>query len=114
MDPVALLSTVAILGVIVKGAVDALRRKYPTLDGGLIQLIAVVVGIGLAAALDLRATIAVLESIGGVGNEPHFIVDWILTGVTIGFGAGALAELVGRSGQQPAAIVEVDSSGNRL
>lgn len=115
MDPIEILATVGVLGLLVKGAVDAIRRRYPTLDGGVVQLIAIALGIGLAAGLDLRGTAAVLESLGGtLGRDPHFVVDYILTGVVIAFGAGALAEAVGRSGNPTPVVVEVDGSGDRL
>lgn len=112
MDPVQVLATVAALGLLVKGAVDAIRRHYPSLDGGVVQAIAGALGIGLAAGLDVRATEALIASLGGsLGRTPHWAVDWALTGLAIAFGAGALAEATGRSGS-PTAIVEVDADGN--
>jgi hypothetical protein len=115
MDPIEILATIGVLALLVKGAVDAIRRRYPTLDGGLVQVIAIILGIGIAAGLDIKGTAAVLESLGGsIGRDPHFVVDYILTGVAIAFGAGALAEAVGRSANPPVAIVEVDATGDRL
>lgn len=113
MDPVGILATIAALGLVVKGAVDAIRRRYPSLDGGIVQAIAAVLGVGVAAALDVRGTEALLNTLGaggGIGRTPHYIIDWLFTGLGIAFGAGALAEATGKSGRSPA-VIEVDADG---
>jgi len=113
MDPIQILATIAALSLVVKGVVDALRRQYPSLDGGVVQLIAVALGIGVAVALDIRGTLALLDSIGaGAGRVPISAVDYVITGVAIAFGAGALAEAVGRSGAKAnPVLVEVNDEG---
>jgi hypothetical protein len=113
MDSTSILITVGALAVIVKGVVAWARRNYPSLDGNKVQGIAIAVGIAIAAALDLRGTAALLESIGaGTGRVPHFVIDYIITGIAIAFTSGVLAEAVGISG--PSAepvVVEVDVEG---
>jgi hypothetical protein len=111
-DPIQILATVAVLGVVVKGIVDAIRRQWPGLDGLVVQVAAVLVGAGIAWALDVRATEALLESVNAsVGRIPPPALDYVVTGVAMAAAAGFLAEIAGRSGGNVGTIIEVDETG---
>lgn len=114
MDPIEILATLGVVAVVVKGVVDAIRRRYPLIDGGIVQLLAIVLGVGVAWGFDLKATAALLEQAGAaVGRVPIAAVDYVITGVAIAFSAGFFAEVSGRSGNG-ALLVEVDSEGKHL
>lgn len=111
MDPIAALTTITVLGVIVKSLVDALRRQYPRVDGIWPQLFSWALGGGMAWALDIQGTEALLDYLGATaGREPIASVDYLLTGAAIAAGAGFLAEISGRSASDEV-IIEVDDSG---
>lgn len=115
LDPAAILATLAILGTLTKGLVDALRRHYPRLQGFGVQLVAAGLGALQAWGFDLRGTEAMVELAGAtVGRIPPAPVDYLLTGAAIAAGAGFLAELSGKSGQATPVIVEVDNTGRHL
>jgi hypothetical protein len=100
MDPIEVLATVAVFGVVVKAVVQAIRRQWPGLDGLAVQAVAVALGAGGAWAFDLRATAALLEAAGAqVGRMPVPAVDYLITGVAIAAAAGVVAELA-----RPAAV----------
>lgn len=115
MDPIAMLATLTVFGVVVKSVVDAIRKRYPV-DGLWVQGLAWALGAALAWAFDLQGTEALLEYLGATaGRTPNVIVDYIITGAGIAAGAGLLAELAGRSGPRNAvAVVEVNADGERL
>ena len=114
MTPVEIIATVTVLSVIVKAVVDAIRRGAPVVDGLGAQLLAWLLGVFVAWTIDLRATLALLEAAGGgAGRIPPAFADYLITGAAIAAGAGAIAELVGRSGSD-LAIVEVDEHGDPL
>lgn len=114
MDPIAALTTITVLGVVVKSIVDAVRRHYPRLDGIGPQLAAWALGSGTAWALDIQGTEALLEYLGAaIGRAPIAPVDYLLTGAAIAAGAGFLAEISGRSASGEV-IIEVDESGQPI
>jgi hypothetical protein len=117
MEPTAgeLIATIGVLGVIIKAIVDAVRRKYPTMDGLWVQVVAFVLGGGVAFAFDVQATRAILDFIGAsAARTPVPALDYVITGAAIAAGAGLLAELSGRSGGPTPVIVEVNASGEPL
>lgn len=114
MDPGTIAVTIAAFGVVTKGIIDALRRQWPRFDGGWVQAGALALGTAEAAVFDLQATEALLSAAGvSVGRIPVDPLDFLITGGAIAFGAGLLAEVVGRSGNT-AAVVEVDPAGRVL
>lgn len=111
MEPLAVITTVGVIGVVVKAIVDGLRRHYPKLDGLWPQLIALTLGAGIAWAFDLRGAEALLEYVGGAaGRTPIVAVDYLVTGAAIAAGAGFLAEISSR-GKAGTAVIEVDDEG---
>ena len=93
------MATVAVFGVVVKGLVDAIRRRWVQVDGLVAQIVAVVVGAAIAWLFDVRATAALLEGAGaGVGRIPAAGFDYLITGGAAAFAAGFFAELSGKSG----------------
>ncbi len=99
MEPVGALATLVTLAVIVQKGVEAVRRRYPNLDGGHVQAVAVAAGVAIASGIDLRATVDLLDALGvSVGNTPAPWLDYVITGVAVGAGSGFLADLTGRSG----------------
>lgn len=115
LSPAQVLATVAVLGLVVKMVVDALRRQWPGLDGLTVQVIAIAVGAGVAWGLDVRATAALLEQAGAaVGRLPAPALDYVVTGAAMAATAGFLAEIAGKSGGNVGTIIEVDSSGDPI
>jgi hypothetical protein len=113
MDPVQILATLAVFAVVLKGIVDAVRRQWPGLDGLVDQIVAIVLGAGIAWAFDLRATLALLEQAGaGVGRLPAPALDYLITGAGMAFAAGFFAEVAGKSGGNAGTIIEIDEEGN--
>lgn len=87
------IATVGALALVTKSVTQAVRRRYPALDGTAVQVVAWVLASGFAMAIDLRATSALLESIGATpGRTPIPLVDYIVTGAAVAAGAGWLAE----------------------
>jgi hypothetical protein len=114
-SPIDLLASLAIFGTFLKAFIDAIRRKYPRLDGLVVQLLAAAGGAGIAWSFDLQGTEAILGTVGAsVGRYPPVAIDYIITGIAIAAGAGLLAELSGKSGQPTPVIVEVGVDGNPL
>jgi len=114
MEPTEILTTIAVLGVVIKAVVEAVRRQYPVLDGIRVQGLAWALGAGTAWALDIKGTEALLEAMGAAaGRVPITTVDYIITGAAIAAGAGFIAELSGRA-KAPPAVVEVNAEGVRL
>lgn len=111
-DPVALLAFVAVLGTFVTKVVDAIRRQWPRIDGLGANALAWALGAAVAAALDVRATEAILELAGGgAGRPPAPIVDWIITGAAIAAGAGLLHDLAKRPTVAPTVVVDTGATG---
>jgi hypothetical protein len=111
IDPVAMLATLAVLGVFVKGIVDAIRRQYPRIDGLKSQALSVAVGALIAWGFDLQGAAAILEATGAAAARvPIVPVDYLITGAALGLGAGFLAEISGRSGGGEV-IIEIDEEG---
>lgn len=96
-----ILLAVGVFGGITKYAIQLIKRHAPNLSGSVTQLIAIVVGIGLAALLDFRAAGSLLDqaNVGDViGREIGAALDWIISGVAIAMASGIIAEVVGTSG----------------
>jgi len=101
MDPIGVIATVGVLAIVLKGIIQAIRRQWSQIDGLWVQMIAIALGFGAAAAFDIRATAALLETAGAqVGRMPVPVVDWLITGVAIAFSAGLFAEAVSTSGNR--------------
>jgi hypothetical protein len=104
MEPIEVLATVAVFGVVVKAVVQAIRRQWAALDGLAVQGAALALGALGAWAFDLRATQALLEAANAsVGRLPHPSVDYLITGVAIAAAAGVWAEITARS------VVEIET-----
>lgn len=114
MEPLAIITTITVAGVVTKAVVEAVRRQYPQLDGLLVQFLAWALGGGIAWALDIQGTEALLTYFGATaGRVPVTPVDYIITGAAIAAGAGVIAELSGKA-KTPPAVVEVNASGERM
>ncbi len=115
MDPVQILATLAVFAVVLKGIVDAARRQWPSLDGLVVQVVAIVIGAGIAWVFDLRATEALLTQAGAGGVRiPAPALDYVITGAGMAFAAGFFAELAGKSGGNAGTIIEVDENGRAV
>lgn len=96
MEPVQILATVAVFGVVVKGTIDAIRRAAPSLHGFAVQALAIVIGGLIAWVFDLRATEALLANAGAGGlRVPPAALDYLISGVAMAFTAGFFAEISG-------------------
>lgn len=113
MEPLAVITTIGVFGVVVKAIVDGARRQYPKLDGLAVQALALALGVGAVWAFDLRGAEALLDFAGATVRTPHFIADYVITGAAVAAGSGFLAEIAGRSGNTPV-VVEVDAEGRHL
>lgn len=99
MTPLEILATLAVLGGLLTKAIEALRRQLPWLHGLAVMAVAWALGAAAAWAIDLRATVALLEAIGGAaGREPLPFVDYLLTGAAIAAWSAVIADLVNRTG----------------
>lgn len=113
-EPLAVITTIGVFGVVVKAVVDGVRRRFPGLDGLLVQGLALVFGFGLAWAFQLHGAAALIDYIGAdAATVPNVWVDYVVTGAAIAAGAGFLAEIAGRTKPQPV-VVEVDENGAPL
>lgn len=86
-----------ILSTVVEKAVEWVRSKYAGLDGDYVRLAAVALGTLAAwgAGIDLES---VLADQGFVITDLPDWLSYLGSGAAIGFGAGAIADLLGRSG----------------
>lgn len=111
VDPLAVITTIGVFGVIVKSIIDTIRRRYPRLDGTLVQVGALLLGSGLAWSFQLRGASSLMQYLGATAaNAPYWAIDYLVTGAAIAAGAGFLAEI---SGSKTEAIAfEVDANGD--
>lgn len=90
------LSLFAILSVVVQKIVEWVRGRFPQLESDYVRVAAVAVGTALAWA----AGINVEEVLSSYGLPIQDIPEWLSylgSGAAIGFGAGAVADLLNRS-----------------
>lgn len=112
IDPGAVLATVAVFAVVVRAAVQAIRRQWPAIDGLWVQLIALALGAGAAWAFDLQGAQALLEYVNApAARIPSVWLDYIVTGGAIAATAGFFHEA---ASSPPATVVEVDENGAPL
>lgn len=112
VDTAAILATLGAFAVVIRAAVQAIRRQWPTLDGLAVQGIALALGAGAAWAFDVQGAQALLEYVGApAARVPHAAVDYLVTGGAIAATAGFFADL---SKKPEPVVVEVDENGAPL
>lgn len=97
MEPVTTINVAAmlvLLGGIIAKVVQRVRRRFPQIDGDLVSLLAIALGVGLAWSLDLRGAGELASSAGmDLGTIPAWL-DYALTGIGLGLGAGVINDLI--------------------
>jgi hypothetical protein len=100
MEPTTTINVAAmliLLGGLIAKVVERIRARFPRLDGDLVTLLAVAAGGGLAYALDLRGAGARAGSAGlELGTIPAWL-DYALTGLGLGLGAGVISDIIRRT-----------------
>lgn len=86
-----MLEAVVVFALITTKVTERIRTAF-TLDGWVVNLVAIAIGVAFAFGFDLKV-VAEVTGIAGAGW-----LDAIVTGVGIGSGAGWFADLAGRSG----------------
>lgn len=111
-DTAAILATLGAFAVVVRAAVQAIRRQWPYVDGIWVQVLAVGLGALAAWAFDVQGAQALLEYVGApAARVPHAAVDYLVTGGAIAATAGFFADL---SKKPEPVVVEVDENGAPL
>lgn len=87
MEPVNALVTVLFVGGVIALVIERVRARFPGLDGDLVNLIAAVLGTGVAWGYELD----VAADVGLAGLAVPF--NYIATGLVIAFGAGFIGTL---------------------
>ncbi len=99
MEPVTTINVAAmliLLGGLIAKVVQRIRARFPRLDGDLVSLLAILLGVGLAYALDLRGAAELAGSAGlDLGTVPQWL-DYALTGIGLGLGAGVISDVINR------------------
>ena len=86
-----------LLGGLIAKVVERIRARFPRLDGDLVSLLAVLLGAGLAWGLDLRGAAELAGSAGlDLGTLPAWL-DYALTGIGLGLGAGIISDVIRRT-----------------
>ena len=115
MEPVTTINVAAmlvLLGGIIAKVVQRVRRRFPRIDGELVTLLAVLLGTGLAWSLDLRGADELASSAGmDLGTIPAWL-DYALTGLGLGLGAGVINDLITKT--PPTISVTVDTNLEEL
>lgn len=89
-----MIGVVTAAAVITQKIVERVRAAFPALDGYAVNLVAIGFGMLFSFGFGLALFAALGES---AGVAPNQYVDQFLTGVAIGFGAGFVADIAGRS-----------------
>lgn len=85
-----------LLGGLIAKIVERIRARFPRIDGDLVTLLAIAAGAGLAWALDLRGAAELAGSAGlELGSVPVWL-DYALTGIGLGLGAGVINDVINR------------------
>jgi hypothetical protein len=99
MEPVTTINVAAmlvLLGGLIAKVVERIRARFPRLDGDLVTLLSVALGVGLAWSLDLRGAEDLAGSAGlDLGTLPLWL-DYGLTGLGLGLGAGIINDFIRR------------------
>jgi len=92
MEPGNVLAQVIFISAVLAKVIERVRFRLPKLDGDLVSLTAWVIGVGIAWTLGLD----VAEQLTGTS----FVVpvNYVVSGLAIGLGSGAVADVIGRSG----------------
>ena len=97
---VALAGIVATFGFLTQKIVERLRVMVPGLNGNWVSLVALLIGVGFAYAVNVDlAGLCIPQENGeciGIRDFPP-VVDWIIVGGMIASGAGYIADRAGRS-----------------
>lgn len=97
MEPITTINVAAmlvLLGGIIAKVVQRIRARFPSIDGDLVSLLAIALGVGLAWSLDLRGAGELASSAGmDLGTIPAWL-DYALTGIGLGLGAGVINDLI--------------------
>jgi MFS superfamily sulfate permease-like transporter len=99
MDPVEVTTInvaamLVLLGGLIAKVVQRIRHRFPRIDGDLVSLLAILLGAGLAWSLDLRGAADLAGSAGlDLGAVPAWL-DYALTGIGLGLGAGVINDLI--------------------
>lgn len=112
IDPGAVLVTVGVFAVVVRAAVQAIRRQWPFVDGIWVQVLALGLGALGAWAFDLQGAEALLQTVGApAARVPHVALDYLVTGGAIAATAGFFQDVA--KNPDPV-VVEVDDNGAPL
>ena len=100
LEPVTTINVAAmlvLLGGLIAKVVERIRARFPRIDGDLVSLLAIALGAGLAWGLDLRGAAELAGSAGlDLGTLPAWL-DYVLTGVGLGLGAGVISDVIRRT-----------------
>lgn len=98
MEPTAALAALAALAGVVYKLTEILRKYAPKLDGRAVNASSVAIATLLAAGTDTRATVDLLRQWGiELVVAVHPLIDYAITGLIVGLGAGVLADFLTRT-----------------
>ena len=92
-------SLFTILAIIVQKVVEWIRSKFPNVDSDYVRIAAVAVGTVTAWAAGINVEEVLREYGLAISDIPEWL-SYLGSGAAIGFGAGAIADLLKRSGPE--------------